>query len=36
MCAICVHFVILEVVILCLCFLNENMVEPVKNDAVFV
>ncbi len=34
MCAVRVHFVILEVVILC--FLNENMVKPVQNDAVIV
>ncbi len=35
LCAICAQLVILEVVIfVCLCFLNENMVKSVQNDAV--
>ncbi len=36
MCAICVYIVMLEEIILCTCFMNENMVKPVQNKGIFI
>ncbi len=35
-CCLSTHFYAWVNYIVCLCFLNENMVKPVQNDAVFV